>query len=171
MLQCVEFITPCGDNMTHTPTQMHPNTWCCFSTCSNSINWPLGEDDRCMRLMSWRPKVASPSTSLGSAPTLLNLALTKPCDSWYGVLTMLSKKHNETNETRPADVSVPMCWLADWKRVQWYLKPRLCWHWSGEGTERKWRCHRSGFVNWWDDLNEGKATPTFWKLVKPEQMY
>lgn len=149
----------------HKCAWIHESVGCSLSTSSDSIKWPLGEDDRCIRLMSWRLKVASPSTSLGSTLTSLNSAPTtlwQPIWSSYCVVANL-------NEPTPADVSIPMFWLADW--TQWYLKPRLRWHQSGEGTERKWRCHRSGFVNWCDAPNEEKATATFRKLVKPEQMY
>ncbi len=68
--------------------QIHDATSRCLSPSSDSINGPLGEDDSCARLMSRRPKGASPSTSLGSTLTWLPPAPTKPCDSWYRVFTM-----------------------------------------------------------------------------------
>lgn len=37
---------------------------------------------------------------------------------------------------------------------------------SGEGTERKWRCHGSGFFNWWMDLN--KTQGQSWSLKTPQ---
>lgn len=53
----------------HKCPQIHNATSCCLSTSSDRVHWPLGEDDGCARLMSWRLKVASPLTSLGSTPT------------------------------------------------------------------------------------------------------
>lgn len=68
--------------------QIHNAMSRCLSPSSDSINGLLGEDDSCARLMSRRPKGASPSTSLGSTLTWLPSAPTKPCDSWYRVFTM-----------------------------------------------------------------------------------
>lgn len=68
--------------------QIHNTTSPCLSPSSDSINAALGEDDSCVRLMSRRPKVTSPSTSLGSTLTWLPSAPTKPHDCWYRVFTM-----------------------------------------------------------------------------------
>lgn len=169
MLQCGEFIAPCCDNITHTPTQTRLNTRASEMQLlyllrqhqmTSGRRWQMLKIDEleakgCIPLNIFRKHSDFPQ--FGPHKTLW-----QPIWSSYWVVVNL-------NEHTPADASIPMFWLADWP--QWYLKPRLRWHQSGEATERKWRCHRSGFVNWWDALNEEKASATFWKLVKPEQTY
>lgn len=97
----------------HKCAQIHDAMSCCLLTSSDRVHWPLGGDDGCIRLMSWRLKVAPPSTSLGSTPTLLNSAPTKPRDSWNGVFTTLSGISMTPTKARLQTSQFP---CSDWLR-------------------------------------------------------
>lgn len=144
-------------------TQMQDAASRCLSCRSDSINGAMGEDDSHRRLMSRRPKGASPPTSLGSTLIWLPSAPTKPCDSWYRAPTNPS----DTGDTTRSHVSIqdvgPGCGA-----LRHALGDTAVWRGDGEEVEmsRVWV-----FLNWWVDLNEDRAKLVFWRLVKPEQIY
>lgn len=145
-------------------TNIHDTTSPCFLFSSDSINGPLGENDSCVRLMSCRPKGASPSTSLGSTLTWLPSAPTKPSDSWYRLFNHAPTNPNDTNDT------TSQCLNSGCR--EWVLslgaRPAVPSN-HALGDTVVWRGHREEVemsrvwvsFNWWVDLNEewgpGKA--------------
>lgn len=99
--------------------------------------------------------------SLSSHKTLWQLIKFLLCthkSQWHHAFTCLNSVCPEWVSSLSGSPAVP--WATP------LVTPR-----SGEVTERKWRCHGSGFLNWWGDLNENWATVALWRPLKPEQIY
>lgn len=120
--------------------------------------------------MSRGPKVASPSTSLGSTLTWLpppdSHKTPVTADTLIQLTFSIPMKRNHAfrrlNSGCPEWVSSPG---AKPSGSPPKLRP-LVTPWSGKGTERKWRCHGSGFVNWWAELNEDRRNAGLLKTLQ-----